>query len=226
MEASPPQILNEPGGARVQGGPLGVLGELGVAPVNLGTEAPGPIRPHPNSTLPPLLTRSFLSLARCVRKTALSPEASSSAAASECQCRVTTSRGGGEVGPRAGSVPLTSAPEPLMVPWLFPPALPVPGAQASLRGPSPLLLVPSPTSPIPVCVSFQKPWTGAVSLRPGIRAVFGPGLCSPCHRHRPSLPFQPPDTPHVPSSSYRSPGTRPELVGHRPDGGLQDGVPV
>lgn len=46
-----------------------------------------------------------------------------------------------------------------------------------------------------MCVSFQKPWTGAVSLRPGIRAVFGLGLCSPCHGHRPSLPFQPPDAP-------------------------------
>lgn len=110
--ASPPQILNQPGGDRVQGGPLGVPGELGVAPVNLGAEAPGLIHPHPNSTLPPLLTRSFLSLAQCGRKTARSPEASSSAAASECQCRVTTGRGGGEVGPRAGSVPLTSALSP------------------------------------------------------------------------------------------------------------------
>ena len=109
MGASPPQILNQPDGARVQGGPLGVPGELGVAPVNLGAEAPGLIHPHPNSTLPPLLTRSFLSLGR---KTARSPEASSSAAVSECQCRVTTGRGGGEVGPWAGSVPLTSALSP------------------------------------------------------------------------------------------------------------------
>lgn len=161
MEASPPQILNEPGGARVQGGPLGVPGELGVAPVNLGTEAPGPIRPHPNSTLPPLLTRSFLSLARCGRKTALSPEASSSAAASECQCRVTTSRGGGEVGPRAGSVPLTSAPEPLMVtsagvhpgcshlPFQFLEPRPL------SEGPVPSFLYPPPPAQSP-CVSLSR----------------------------------------------------------------------
>ena len=115
MGATPPQIPNQPGGARVQGGPLGVPGKLGVAPVNLGAEAPGPIHPHPDSTLPPLLTRSFLSLARCGRKTARSPEASSSAAASECQCRVTTGRGGGEVGPLCAPDLSPQPPEPLMV---------------------------------------------------------------------------------------------------------------
>lgn len=56
------------------------------------------------------------------------------------------------------------------LPFQFLEPRPLPGS------PAPSFLCPPPPSPIPICISFQKPWTGTVSLRD--QGCFLPGALS------------------------------------------------
>lgn len=109
------QTLSQPGEAPSPERPSGVHGEpwaLGVPWLTWVPRLLAPAHLHPDSTLPPLLTRCFLSLAR--------PGNSPVSRGLVCSCEQALvlghhsqgRRGGGEVGPQAGSGPRTSAPSP------------------------------------------------------------------------------------------------------------------
>ena len=194
-----------------------------MCPVNPGQEAPGSSsHPTPPGPHPPFPAHAFLPFpwpwpwpwpGAAGKQPCLPRPEASSAAVRECQRWVTTARGG----KRGGSPGGVCAPAPRTLDGGLGVGAPGAGTYLHLPGPGPHPRLSGAPPPCPhrvPCLSL-RPKQGASGLV--IRALSA-GAPGRGHGRPAPLTCRPP--PH------RSSGTRPELVGHCTDGGLQDRVSV